>query len=178
MLTDPLPGTLDLRKAASRGAIVTGTSKPLELPRFRDLLAADEGIIEAVLTFSRDEEGRYLVQVVTDSTVTVTCQRCLQPMPLQLHTDSTLAVVWTDEQARLLPAWLEPVIVTEEECSLRELVEDELILALPPFSYHEQVDCNTVLADMAAEPEADELPEKSNPFDVLAQLKPGDTHQE
>lgn len=178
MLTDPLPGTLDIRKAASRGAIVQGTSKPLELPRFRDLLAADEGLVEAVFTFSRDEEGRYLAQVVTDSEVTVTCQRCLQPMPVQLHTDSTLAVVWTDEQARHLPASLEPVIATGEECSLRELVEDELILALPPFSYHEQADCNTVLADMNAQPEADGPATKSNPFDVLAQLKPGDTHQE
>ncbi len=178
MLTDPLPGTLDVRKAATRGAIVRGTTGPLELPRFRDLLAADEGVVEAVLTLSRDEEGRYLVQVATDSTVTVTCQRCLQPMPVQLHTDSTLAVVWTDEQARQLPDSLEPVVVTEEVCSLRELVEDELILALPPFSYHEQADCNTVLADLAVEPEADEPPKKSNPFDVLARLKPGDTHQE
>lgn len=178
MLTDPLPATLDVRKAATRGAIVKGTLKLPELPRFRDLLAADEGVVAAVLTFSRDEEGRYLVQAITDSTVTVMCQRCLQPMPVQLHTDSTLAVVWTDEQARQLPAWLEPVIVTEEECSLRELVEDELVLAMPPFSYHEQADCNTVLADLNAEPEADEPPAKSNPFDVLAQLKPGDTHQE
>lgn len=178
MLTDPLPGTLDVRKAATRGAIVRGTLKPLELPRFRDLLAADEGVVEAVLTFSRDDEGRYLAQAITDSVVTVTCQRCLQPMPVQLHTDSTLAVVWTDEQARQLPAWLEPVIVTEEECSLRELVEDELVLAMPPYSYHELADCNTVLADLNAEPEADEPSERSNPFDVLAQLKPGDTHQE
>jgi len=178
MLTDPLPATLDVRKAATRGAIVKGTSKLLELPRLRDLLAADEGVVEAVLTFSRDEEGRYLVQVVTDNIVTLTCQRCLQPVPVQLQTDSTLAVVWTDEQASRLPAWLEPVIVAEEECSLRELVEDELILALPHFSYHEQADCNTVLADLNAEPEADEPAKKSNPFDVLAQLKPGDTHQE
>lgn len=178
MLTDPLPGTLEVRKAATRGATVRGTLKPLELPRFRELLAAGEGIVEAVLAFSRDEEGRYLVQAVTDSKVTVTCQRCLQAMPVQLHTDSTLAVVWTDEQARQLPSWLEPVIVTEEECSLRELVEDELMLAMPPFSYHEQVDCNTVLADLNAEPDADEPARRSNPFDVLAQLKPGDTHQE
>lgn len=178
MLTDPLPGTLDVRKAATRGAIVRGTLKPLELPRFRDLLAADEGVVEAVLTFSRDEEGRYLVQAIIDSMVTVTCQRCLQPMPVQLLTDSTLAVVWTDEQAKTLPASLEPVIVTEEEWSLRDLVEDELVLAMPPFSYHEQADCNTVLADLNAEPEADEPAKKSNPFDVLAQLKPGDTHQE
>jgi len=29
MLTDPLPGTLDVRKTATRGATVRGTLKPL-----------------------------------------------------------------------------------------------------------------------------------------------------
>ncbi|MEZ5555707.1 YceD family protein [Haliea sp.] len=178
MLTDPLPASLDVRKAATRGATIRGTLKPLELPRFRDLLAADEGVVEAELALSRDEEGRYVVRVVTDSAVTVTCQRCLRPMSAALHSESTLAVVWTDEQARHLPASLDPLIAGEDEVSLRELVEDELILAMPPFSYHEQAECNTVLADLAAERVADEPVDRPNPFDVLAQLKPGDTHQE
>ena len=178
MLTDPLPATLDIRKAATRGVTVRGTLKPLQLPRFRDLLAADEGVIQAELALFRDEEGRYVAHVVTDSSVTVTCQRCLRPMPVALHSDSTLAVVWTDEQAAHLPASLDPLLVSEEEVSLRELVEDELILAMPPFSYHEQAACNTILADLAAERVADEPADRPNPFDVLAQLKPGDTHQE
>ena len=164
MLTDPLPASLDVRKAATRGATIRGTLKPLELPRFRDLLAADEGVVEAELALSRDEEGRYVVRVVTDSAVTVTCQRCLRPMSAALHSESTLAVVWTDEQARHLPASLDPLIAGEE--------------AMPPFSYHEQAECNTVLADLAAERVADEPVDRPNPFDVLAQLKPGDTHQE
>jgi uncharacterized protein len=178
MLTDPLPASLDVRKAATRGATIRGTLKPLELPRFRDLLAADEGVVEAELALSRDEEGRYVVRVVTESSVTVTCQRCLRPMSAALHSESTLAVVWTDEQARHLPASLDPLIAGEDEVSLRELVEDELILAMPPFSYHEQAECNTVLADLAAERVADEPVDRPNPFDLLAQLKPGDTHQE
>ncbi|PLW82141.1 hypothetical protein CWI75_10125 [Kineobactrum sediminis] len=170
MLTDPLPVTLDIRKAATRGVTVKGTLKPLELPRLRGLLASDEGEIETVFTLSRDEEGRYVVRVVVDASVTVTCQRCLQPVRTELHTDSTLGVVWTDEQAGNLPSHLEPVIVAGEECELRELVEDELILALPVVNYHEQTDCNKLLVDLAAET-AQALPERPNPFDVLAQLK-------
>lgn len=176
MLTDPLPSTLDVRKGASRGATVRGLLKPLDLPRFRELLAGDDGAIQAQLELSRDEEGRYLVHVTSDASVAVICQRCLQPMPIELHTDSDLAVVWTDEQAAHLPRHLEPVIVAGEECELRELVEDELILALPAFSYHEQADCNTVLVDLNSEAVA--APDRPNPFEVLARLKPGDSNQE
>jgi uncharacterized protein len=68
------------------------------------------------------------------------------------------------------------VIVAGGECELRELVEDELILALPAFSYHEQADCNTVLVDLNSEAVA--APDRPNPFEVLGRLKPGDSNQE
>ncbi len=49
------------------------------------------------------------------------------------------------------------------------------MLALPSFRYHETKDCNYVLADLSAQPAPqEEAAERSNPFDVLAQLKPGE----
>lgn len=174
MLTEPLPTTLDVRKASARGVSISGALKPLELPRFRALLAADDGVIRASLTFSRDEEGHYLVAVESESTVTVTCQRCLELLQKELHTSNTLAAVWSDDQARHLPRHLDPLILTEEACDLWELVEDELILGMPPYSYHEQSDCNEILVGLAAsEPKQEQREEKPNPFDVLRQLKPG-----
>lgn len=175
MLTDPLPTTLDVRKAAMRGASTSGALKPLDLPRFRALLASDEGAVQAQLAFSRDEEGRFLVTVETDSKVRVECQRCLGAMPLQLHTSNTLAAVWSDEQARNLPRTLEPLLLEAEECELWELVEDELILGLPPYNYHDREDCSKELVDLsAAEAPAGEEASRPNPFEVLAQLKPGE----
>jgi uncharacterized protein len=176
MLSEPLPSTLDVRKAAGRGASVRGTLKPLDLPRFRALLADDDGVIQAELSFSRDEENRYLIHLAVTAQVVVTCQRCLEQLPRTLVCDNTLAVVWTDEQAAHLPRHLEPLVVEEEVCRLREVVEDELILALPPFSYHDTAECRQIVARF----NADEAPpgealeaEKPNPFNVLAQLKPG-----
>ena len=174
MLTEPLPTTLDLRKAAARGVSISGTVKPLDLQRFRPLLAGDEGVIEAVLSCSRDEENRYLVHVALEGDVTVTCQRCLEPMRQHLSSENTLAVVWTDEQAAHLPRHLDPLILEDEPCRLWDLVEDELILALPAFSYHDTEACNDSMSgytDPAPKEAAGE--EKPNPFEVLAQLKPG-----
>lgn len=168
----PLPITLDVRKAAVRELSVEGTLKPLDLRRFAALLASSEGRIQVTMALSRDEEHRTLIQVDIDAEVEVVCQRCLQPMPKQLKTSNVLAVVWNDEQAGLLPRYLEALIV-EEDCRLWDVVEEELILALPQFSYHEQAECKIDLADFSEGPLIEEPTEKSNPFDVLAQLKPG-----
>ncbi|HDY82454.1 MAG TPA: hypothetical protein ENH48_05805 [Halieaceae bacterium] len=174
MLTEPLPSMLDVRKAAARGVSVSGTLRPLELLRFQPLLAADEGTIEAQLSFSRDEENRYVIHVAVEADVSVTCQRCLEPMPAHLTSDNTLAVVWTDEQAAHLPRHLDPLIVAQDACNLWELVEDELILAMPPFSYHDTQECKERVAGFSdAAPEGSAAEDKPNPFNVLAQLKPG-----
>ncbi|KAA1193155.1 hypothetical protein F0M18_04740 [Pseudohalioglobus sediminis] len=175
MLTEPLPSTLDVRKAAARGVTVSGVLKPLDLPRFRPLLASDDGSIQAELAFSRDEENRAVVDLVLEANVSVTCQRCLQAMPLAISVSNRLGIVWTDEQARHLPRQLDPLIAPEEGCDLWYLVEEELILALPPFSYHDTEDCKQILSDFSG-PAADETQgeKQPNPFDVLAQLKKGD----
>lgn len=173
MLTEPLPNTLDVRKAAVRGVTVSGAIKPLNLPRLSEVLAGDSGEIQATLAFSKDEENRFLIEVSVAADISIICQRCLEPMPLHLDTSNTLAVVWDDEYASKLPRYLEALIVSEEPCSLWELVEEELILGLPSFSYHEQTDCNEILTGISPQPSEDQgVDEKPNPFDVLAQLKP------
>ena len=177
MLTEPLPTTLDVRKAAVRGVSVSGVLKALDLQRFRPLLAGDEGLVQASLAFSRDEENRYLVKVSATVDVVVTCQRCLEPMGTHLSSENTLAVVWSDEQAAHLPRHLDPLIVDEQDCNLWDLVEDELILALPAFSYHRPDECKQIETGFSTEtPPQVESEDKSNPFDVLAQLKPGNKH--
>jgi uncharacterized protein len=175
MSTEPLPRELDARKAAVRGALVSGSLRPGDMPRFRALLAGDEGSVRAELEFGRDEEGRSLVRVVIDADVEVTCQRCLQPMRRRLESDSTLAIVWTDEQAGQLPRNLEPLVVAEQEVDLWRVVEEELMLALPAFSYHESEACKEILADYSGPAPEEAVPtgKKPNPFDVLAQLKRG-----
>lgn len=171
MLTEPLPNTLDVRKAAARGASVSGMLEAAKLPRFQALLADESGTIDAHLAFSRDEEDRAVIALRFEANVSVECQRCLKAMPLSMAGENTLAIVWTDEQARHLPRHLEPLIVPEEGCKLWDLMEEELILALPPFNYHDTEDCLQILSEYAEPAPEEEGEKKPNPFDVLAQLK-------
>ncbi len=172
MLTEPLPNTLDVRKAAARGVSVSGAIKPLELHRFRELLVSEEGSIQAELSLSKDAENRSLVHIAVTADVEVTCQRCLSPMPVHLSTENTLAAVWTDEQAHHLPRYLDALFTTQEASNLWEIVEDELILELPPFNYHDTEECKKILADFSPpSPKEATEGEKPNPFNVLEQLK-------
>ncbi|AQA19024.1 hypothetical protein BST95_13010 [Halioglobus japonicus] len=176
MLTEPLPNALDVRKASARGVSISGTLKPLNLPRFKALLADESGEIRADLAFSRDEENRPVVQVKIAAEVSVICQRCLSPMQTGVEGENQLGIVWTDEQAKHLPRHLDPLIVPEDEgCNLWELVEDELMLALPPYSYHDTEDCKEILSEYTGQgDEEEQAPARPNPFDVLAQLKSDD----
>jgi uncharacterized protein len=175
MLTEALTQTLDIRKAAAREVTVSGEVELAKLPRLSPLLAADSGVVRAELSCSRDEENRYLVAISASAELSVICQRCLEPMTVQVTSDNTLAVVWDDEQARHLPRHLDPLIATEEATDLWQLVEDELFLALPEFNYHDTQACKETLAgfNRREQPDTAGAEEKPNPFNVLAQLKPG-----
>jgi uncharacterized protein len=147
------------------------------MQRFRALLASDDGEIDVNLTFSRDEENRFLVRVVIAAEVALTCQRCLEKMSSRLAIDSTLAIVFSDEQAAQLPRHLDPLVIAGEEADLWELVEEELILALPAFSYHDTAACREKLAGYAGGNSVEATEDRRpNPFDVLAQLKRGKEH--
>ena len=172
MSTGPLPRTLDFRRAATREARVSGSLRPGDLPRLAPLLAGTDGTIEVSIDFHRDEEGRFLASLAVDAVLPVECQRCLEAVSQTLAPRSELAAVWSDDQARHLPASLEPVLAGEEEVDLWELVEEELVLALPPFSYHDDPACIDRLAPGGVQQEVlAEAPARDNPFEVLAQLK-------
>jgi uncharacterized protein len=173
MLTEPLPTVLDVRKAVVRGATVTGTLKPQDLQRFLPLLADTTGNISVAMRFSRDEENRYLIHLDIEANITVFCQRCLEGMPLNLSSQCKLAIVWTDEEAAHLPSHLDALIVRESLCNLWEIVEDELILSIPPYNYHMAGICKLNTADFSnPDPQQSCRKEKPNPFNVLEQLKP------
>jgi uncharacterized protein len=177
MSTESLLTMLDVRKAAVRGALMGGVLEPLDLERFRPLLAGDEGTVAVKMAFSRDEESRYVIDVAIEADILAVCQRCLEPMPEHLSSESKLAVVWTDEEAVSLPRYLDPLILKEDSCNLWELVEDELILAMKPFNYHETGTCKRKTVSFF-DPliKEDVVEDKPNPFNVLEQLKPGNKH--
>ena len=68
----------------------------------------------------------------------LTCQRCLQPMTVELHVSPTLRFVRDEALAEQLDEDSEEdVLALSAALDLHDLVEDELILALPLVPRHE-----------------------------------------
>ena len=99
------------------------------------------------------------------------CQRCLQPVALDLEVARAFRFVADEATAEALDAESEDdVLALPRSLDLHELVEDELLLALPVVPMHERcpVDLPMPVSDGAAEPEP-----APKPFAGLAGLKRG-----
>ena len=110
-----------------------------DLPRLAASLAGNDGVVRATVDFAR-VDGVPRLHVGADVEVTLICQRCLQPMQVLLEGESQVALVENLAQADALPEDVEPVWVESRKVDLREVVEEELLLALPLVPMHEADD--------------------------------------
>src|SRR5687767_1398930 len=125
---------------ASAGATKQGVWPLRNFPRLRDMLARDAGEVRYEIHGVRDERGRPALRLQVSGTLQLRCQRCLEPMPFEVQTDETLVLAATLAEIHAEPASAQAPdrVVAGREMKLRELVEDELILAVPYAPRHEE----------------------------------------
>ncbi len=100
--------------------------------------------------------------------VPMQCQRCLRPVVVEVQVERSFLFVHGEDAAAQLDNDIEEdVLPITRALDLRELVEDEVLLALPIVPRHEV--CPTPLVASASETPLDDAP---SPFAALAVLKP------
>ena len=141
---------------ASAGASQQGVWPLSDFPRLRDMLASDAGEVEYAVDGVRDERGRPGLRVKVRGTLQLRCQRCLEALPLEVQADATLVLAGTLAEIHDEPADAHAAdrVVAGREMPVRDLIEDELILAVPYAPRHESC---------TARPSPDE-PAKTLPF--------------
>jgi uncharacterized protein len=142
-------------------AVVLERHYPLgELPRLQDFLADARGSVMARFAFANVEEGRAGARVAVRADAQLICQRCLQGFAFTVAGDSEIEFVSGEADA---PADSPREIYLMEQglVSLRELAEEELLLALPVVAA-----CSTPQTCGRAPA----LEERSRPFAVLQDL--------
>ena len=171
MFGEPLPTALDVRNEAARGTVIRGYVALSELHRLGGLLASGQGRAQVTCRFHRDDQNRSLAALRVSADLQVVCQRCLDIMTVNVNSETELAAVSDDEQARQLPNRFAPLLVAGGKCNLWELVEDELILDLPIVAYHETTSCRR-LPD-AYSGQRPDLPATGgeSPFRILERLR-------
>ena len=99
------------------------------------------------------------------------CQRCLDPVRIDLHADFALQIIRSEEQESRVAKNYEPWIVAERIANLSQVLEDETLLVLPLVNYHELGQCTGDTFQPESELVGKNLGADSNPFEILAQLK-------
>ncbi|MFM8333478.1 MAG: YceD family protein [Candidatus Methylumidiphilus sp.] len=136
------------------------------MPRLVDLLLDKEGQASFELSFGRDGKVAAVVGKVEASLV-LECQCCLGAIPWAVRSEVRLGVVKTIAEADLLPESYEPLLLEGDTIPLADIVQEELLLAVPSIPQHAQ--CGPAVPapqEMAMEPA-----KRPNPFAVLAKLK-------
>lgn len=164
-----LPRLLEPRKLAQLSAVFKGIVPGNHLSRLVDATVAVTQF-RTELYFAVGDGGEKLMRGKIEGSVSLQCQRCLEPMDYSLGAAFNLAVVWDEAQAKSLPKYLDPWIVEEQEGDLYLILEEELLLALPVVAYHQQ-DCIDSSLLSVGEVPSETSHGADNPFDVLKKLK-------
>ncbi len=146
-----------------------------EMPRLVEVLQDSEGQVAVSLEFGTDEEGLRFMRGRVQGEVTLLCQRCLEPMRQQIDNRFALALVRSETEADALPSHYEPLLLDGKPLFLRDVIEDEMLLALPIVPRHPKQECEARLESSEADTEQDGG-KRLNPFASLADLKTDRKH--
>ena len=124
---------------ATAGATQEGTLPLRSFPRLQDVLVSDVGDAAYTLRGVRDERGRPSLQLDVRATLQLRCQRCLGPLAHDVHAHTLLVLASSQAEIDAEPAGVDSPdrVLAGKEMAVRDLVEDELILALPYAARHE-----------------------------------------
>lgn len=168
-----LPKEIDPFRFAQNGLKLAGELQLSEMKRLGGSLHNDEGVVKVEMHFDVDETGTPFLQAKFSSTLALICERCMEPMVLDVEAECLLALVQYEQKIEGLAEQYDPwLIESDEPVKLSSVVEDELILALPLVPRHD-FDCLPADAWQSGEEEVvEEKP--TSPFAVLSTLKSKD----
>jgi len=108
-----------------------------ELPRVAHELIAKDGDAKGHVRFSR-QLGQAVADLQVKAQPEVVCQRCMQTMRWPVDVTSRIALVVDFDAADRVPEGLEVFLVEGDSVSVRDLVDEEVMLALPAVARHEE----------------------------------------
>lgn len=167
-----LPESVDAWRMVSARRSFEGTLPIATMRRLCEALAGTDGEVNYELDFGRDSLGVSYVDVRAQASLTLLCQRTLEPFVMPITLDTRLGLIRQERDEAGLPPDCEPLLVAENgRLNPADVIEDELLLALPlvpvnpDSSLPDEVTGHELEEDSAGEGRSE------NPFAVLRELK-------
>jgi uncharacterized protein len=140
----------DLESLANRGVTLGGELDIGKLTRLKSLLHSDVGSVSATLRFRQRTDGWLATELDYRATVELVCQRCLEPFRQELADTAHVVLADAASVPAAVPAGSEPFELEDGRLQPAELVEEELIVAIPLVPKHGRIeDCGSVARQLA-----------------------------
>ncbi len=104
--------------------------------RFRQLLLGEEGEVEFSLNFSVDDQCRTLITGNASTSVNLECQVCLEEFLVEVSCEINTVVLDRLEELFDFSQDRAALVATGKTVSLQDILEDELMIALPMVPRH------------------------------------------
>lgn len=169
LMSADVPFSVDVWRAVAARRIFEGRAPLSAFKRLGEGLADQQGECSYRLQFERDRFQTAIVRIEADAALPLICQRTLKRFLLPVRIEQTLGLLRSEAEEASLPPDVEPMLVPADgEVVLRDLVEDELILALPvvPVDPEGELEWS---GDAEVE-ETEVEPKRENPFAALSAL--------
>jgi len=136
---------------AESGKTFQGSVPFSDLPRLCEVLSETRGALDYAISGVRDSGGRLALRVRIRGSLPVRCQRCLGSLDLPVAIDSTLALAGSVDEMQAEPLEVDGAdwVLAGKDMKVGELLEDELLLAIPYAPRHDR--CGKESENPAAE---------------------------
>jgi uncharacterized protein len=130
---------IDGLEFARTGGKLQGDWPLADFPRLRDALQGNSGTLRYELRGLPQEQGRPALKLRIEGSLQLACQRCLGALELPLRIENTLLLAASQAEIDAEPIEAEGPerIVAGREMPVHDLIEDELLLAIPIAPRHE-----------------------------------------
>jgi uncharacterized protein len=172
MQTVKIPVSIDPIRSASSHLRFNGIVPSKNVKRLNELCAGDCSDVTVSLECDVDLQGIVYLRGKAVTELTLICQRCMTLYTTEVTVEFCLSPCKDQAEIDELPDAYDPIECNEiGEVRLHQLIEDELIVAMPIIPMHEDSDCHLGAKDIAVGEIDPAQEERPNPFAVLQKLK-------
>jgi uncharacterized protein len=162
----PGPEPLDIDRLADGESELDFSVSLAEMPRLRSRLAAVGGMVHGSVHFGR-AAGLAVAELSVRGSAALQCQRCMEQMEVPIESSARVALIPSEADVSRVPEDLEPMLAPGGRISIRDIVEEELMLTLPIVPLHENTaDCT----GSSAAPSVERSDQTQRPFERLQEL--------
>jgi uncharacterized protein len=166
-MSSALPERVEIARQAQARRIYEGALPLARMRRLAESLAGAAGEARYTVEFGIDELGIEYLDLAVQAGLPLVCQRTLEAFVLPVDVKARLGVIAEEAAEARLPEGYEPLLAPDGTVSIGEVIEDELILALPVVPVKPGAPLEwTDPADTGAVEDA-----RENPFAALGALK-------